>query len=183
VPQTRLERALAAVAPAFALKRYESRVRFEAASRFFGPGGYNGARSDRQATKNWTPRLDGPDSSSIPDLQALRARSADLERNDPIAAGATNTTVTSTVGIGLMAHARIDRDYLGLDDAAAEAFERQLDRIWDWWASQQHADVTGRSTSIRSRSSRSAPRSAAATPSRFAGSRNARAICSDSACS
>jgi lambda family phage portal protein len=145
VPQTRLERALAAVAPAFALKRYESRVRFEAASRFFGPGGYNGARSDRQATKNWTPRLDGPDSSSIPDLQALRARSADLERNDPIAAGATNTTVTSTVGIGLMAHARIDRDYLGLDDAAAEAFERQLDRIWDWWASQQHADVTGRS--------------------------------------
>jgi lambda family phage portal protein len=143
VAPTLLERAMARVAPQFAAKQYASRVRFAAAVRFFGPGGYNGARSDRQATKNWNPLLDGPDSSSVPDLRPLRARTADLERNDPIAASATNTTVNTTVGTGLRANARIDREYLKLDDAQAEAFERQCDRIWDWFAESRASDLAG----------------------------------------
>jgi lambda family phage portal protein len=138
-----VERALARVAPRLAMRQYESRVRFAAAVRFFGPGGYNGARSDRQATKNWNPLLDGPNTATLPDLRPLRARTADLERNDPIAASATNTTVTTTVGTGLRANARIDRRYLKLDDAAAEAFEEQADRIWDWWAECRASDLAG----------------------------------------
>jgi hypothetical protein len=96
-----LDRAIAAVSPRLGLRRFEQRVRLEAATRFFGPGQYTGARTDRPALKNWTPRLGGPNSDSAPDLPALRARSADLERNSPLATGAVHTIVTTTVGTGL----------------------------------------------------------------------------------
>ncbi|MBA3888928.1 MAG: hypothetical protein H0X64_00200 [Gemmatimonadaceae bacterium] len=43
VQPTLLDRAIGYVAPARALTRYRDRVQFEAAARFFGPGGYQGA--------------------------------------------------------------------------------------------------------------------------------------------
>jgi hypothetical protein len=86
--------------------------------RIFGPGGYNGARPDRQVTRNWNPMLDGPNSATVPDLWPLRARGADLERNDPIAASAIETSATSIVGMGIVPHSRVNREYLGLDDEA-----------------------------------------------------------------
>ncbi len=141
VRSTTLDRLIARVSPAWGLKRLQSRARLEMASTFFGAGGYTGARNDRQQLKNWRPVLDGPNSATVPDLMPLRARAADLERNDPIAGGATSTLVTSTVGSGLRAHARVDREYLGLSDDAADALDRQIDRVytahaegkcWDW---------------------------------------------------
>jgi capsid protein len=114
-------------------------VRLEAATRFFGPGQYTGARIDRPRSKNWTPRLGGPNSDSAPDLPALRARSADLERNSPLATGAVHTIVTTSVGTGLKPNARIDRELLGLKDDAADAWERKADRIFDWWSTRRRA--------------------------------------------
>lgn len=114
------------------------------ASTLFGVGGYTGARSDRQQLKNYRPLLDGPNSSTLPDLRPLRARTADLERNDPVARGATGTLVTSTVGSGLRAHARVDRDYLGLDEAAGDALDRQIDRIYNAHAESKCWDFEGR---------------------------------------
>ncbi|HEY8732267.1 MAG TPA: phage portal protein [Candidatus Limnocylindria bacterium] len=146
VALSRLDRAIATVAPRYALKRYEQRVRLEAASRFFGPGQYSGARIDRPATKNWTPRLGGPNSDSAPDLPALRARSADLVRNTPLATGAVHTIVTTSVGTGLRSNSRIDRELLGLSDETADAWERKADRIFDWWAESKACDIAGRFT-------------------------------------
>lgn len=141
-----LDRAIARVSPTAALRRYEARVRFEAASQFFGVGGYNGARGDRQATKNWTPALGSPDSDTIPDLPALRARCSDLERNDPASAGVMNTKSTHVVGTGIIPNARIDREFLGLSDEEADAWETQADRIFDWWATSRASDIGGRLT-------------------------------------
>lgn len=146
VALSRLDRMVAAVSPRLGLRRLENKVRMEAALRFFGPGQYTGARTDRPATKNWTPRLGGPNSDSAPDLPGLRARSADLERNSPLATGAVHTIVTTTVGVGLKATARIDRELLGLSDEAADAWERKADRIFDWWCDSKACDVSGRHT-------------------------------------
>lgn len=139
-----LDRAIMQVAPQLGLRRLEARVRYDAALRFFGPGGYIGARSDRPATKNWTPRIDSADSATIPDLQTLRARSADLERNDAIAAGAMNTAATHTIGVGVVPHARLDRDYLGLTDEQAEAWERRCNLIWATVAESRTLDIEGK---------------------------------------
>lgn len=139
-----LDRAILSVAPQFGLRRLEARVRYEAALRFFGPGGYQGARADRPALKNWNPRIDSGDSASIPDLQNLRARSADLERNDPIAAGAMSTAATHTVGLGIVPHARVNREYLGITDEAAEAWERRADFIWSLAAESTTLDLEGK---------------------------------------
>lgn len=115
-----------------------------AALRLFGTGGYNGARTDRPALKNWTPFLGGPNSDTLPDLIALRARSADLERNAPIAAGVLNTNVTSTVGTGLRPQSTIDAEFLGLTDDQADAFERDAERVWALWAETTQCDLAGR---------------------------------------
>jgi lambda family phage portal protein len=144
VRPTMLDRAIGAVAPALALRRYEARVKLAAASYFFGTGGYEGARTDRPATKNWQPKLGSADSDTVPDLPMLRARAADLERNDPIAAGIAETKSTHIVGAGITPRSQIDREFLGLSDEQADAWERDCDRLVNWWMESRACDITGR---------------------------------------
>lgn len=145
VAMTRLDRAIATVAPRYALRRLESRVRLEMASVIVGPGGYNGARTDRQALKNWQPGNQGPNAAYMGDIRPLRARAGDALRNDPVAVAGGNAIVTSTVGVGVLAHARVDREYLGLDTDAADALDRQIDRVVNAHAESEAWDLEGRS--------------------------------------
>lgn len=141
-----LDRAVGFVSPAAGLRRLESRVRMQAALGIFGGGQYNGARGERKAMRNWWPRLGGPNSDSVGDLPVLRARSADLERNEPLATGGINTIVTTTVGIGLRATSMIDAEFLGLSEVEADAWEREADRIWEYVSDSKRLDVAGRYT-------------------------------------
>lgn len=93
-------------------------------------GGYEGGRRNRRGTQNWRPRVGNADADLLPDLPELRARSRDLARNMPIATGAIATVVTSVVGDGLRMQAAVDREALGLDDEAADAWERAAEREW-----------------------------------------------------
>lgn len=128
-----------------ATRRSARRGRLAASAlRLWGSGGYQGARTDRPALKNWTPQLGGPNSDTLPDLGELRARSADLERNAPLATGVIATNVTSTVGTGIVPHARIDRDFLGLPDEQADQFERDAERVFALWAETHACDLAGR---------------------------------------
>jgi capsid protein len=166
-----LDRAIGYVAPTVALRRLGARVRMEAALRMFGGGSYKGARHDTPNTKEWHPHLDGPNSSTLPDLDTLRADCADLEANAPIATGVMNTNVTSTVGTGLLPYARVDREFLKLADEQADTWESAAERIFDWWASSQSrpCDLARRLDFYSMQGWCSAPRSAAATSSRFVG--------------
>ena len=110
-----------------------------------GTGGYSGARNDRRALAEWKVAYGGADQVSLPDLPTLRARSQDLLRNAPIAIGAAQTTVANAIGPGLNVMPAIDREYLGLDQEAADAWERHAERVWLAWATDPDwCDVAGR---------------------------------------
>lgn len=112
-----------------------------ARARLQGLGGYEGGARDRRGTRNWRPRAGSADADILPDLPTLRARSRDLARNVPVACGAISTNVTHIVGDGLRLQAAVDRDYLGLDDDAADQWEKAAEREWKIFC--RSADFTG----------------------------------------
>ena len=93
-------------------------------------GGYTGGRKDRRATRKWRPEENSADADTLPDLPDLRSRSRDLVRNTPVATGAINTVVTSVVGEGLQVKPEIDREFLGLTEEGATAWEQAAQREW-----------------------------------------------------
>lgn len=109
-----------------------------------GAGGYDGARLDRANLKNWRPRAGSPDADTVPDLEPLRSRARDLARNAPLIAGALDTHLTCMVGPGLIPHPRIDRRYLKLTDAQADAWQAAAARYWWAWAGQTRCDMRRR---------------------------------------
>src|SRR5690606_17167862 len=109
-----------------------------------GASGYTGARTDRPQTKNWRPGLGSPTSDTVPDLPTLRSRSRDLERNAPIARGALDTNVINVVGTGLKVLPHIDREFLGLSEEEADAWERQAQRLFNAW--EEECDITRQQT-------------------------------------
>lgn len=132
----RIERAIASVAPAWGLRRLRHKTALALA------GGYHGASKSRSALRDWNPIATDADDDTVGDLAALRARSRDLVRNAPLAGGALNTIVTNVVGTGLSLQSRIDAFALGLDEAAAEAWQAKAEREFRLWAESPDCDIT-----------------------------------------
>jgi lambda family phage portal protein len=111
-----------------------------------GPGGYVGARYDRSSTQEWfAPQTTG-NGAVLPDLAELQARSHDLTRNTPLAAGAIDTNLVSIVGAGLVPQPSVDWKTLGLDEAEGNAINAKLRSLFDAWASGVQADITERAS-------------------------------------
>jgi lambda family phage portal protein len=130
----------------FSPEKMARRIRARAAVSFWGGmygGGYNAGRYDRKALQEYHPYPGSADTDVNPGLTAIRARSRDLARNAPLAGGAINTTVTSTVGSGIAAQPRIDRQLLGISDKDADAWERRARTIWEAWAETTECDLEG----------------------------------------
>lgn len=125
-------------------ERGVARLRARAMLSLFGTGGYKGASTEGRPLRNWKPGACSPDGDTIPDLPMLRARSRDLARNAPLATGALNTNLSTIVGTGLVPHAQVDREFLGLSDEQADDWERQAERIWTTWANGPGCDITRR---------------------------------------
>lgn len=133
-----LERAIATISPAWALKRHQARTAMALT------GGYTGA-GYRENMAYWQPGTGDADSDITSDLRELRARSRDLSRNSPIAAGALETDVTNVVGTGLTLQSRIDAELLGLDDDAASEWQKATERMFAMWAESKFSDAFGQS--------------------------------------
>ena len=129
ITNSRLDRAITAVAPQWAANRLRARYQVAAMG-----GGYGGARTNKRGMQTWSTKSYTANQALAPDLAYLRDRSRDLVRNSPLAVGAVNTVATNVVGTGLRPLPRIDREVLGLDDAPADAIERQIERAWSAWA-------------------------------------------------
>lgn len=110
----------------------------------YGRGGYTGARTDRAALQEWNPRLDSPDTATVPDLPKLRSRSRDVVRNQPLAAAGVSVVVASAVGAGLYPVPAPDADYLGITSEQAAVFAQQVMRIWWAHAGTPAIDIAGR---------------------------------------
>lgn len=133
-----LDRVVGYVSPQAGVRRLHARTLLSLSGQF------NGARSDRRATKGWGPRAGSPDGDVVGDLKNLRARSRDLYRNAPIAAGAIKTITTSVVGWGLDPQPRIDREVVGLTEEAARKWQRIAKRLWWLWSLSPQCDYANR---------------------------------------
>lgn len=110
------------------------------------PGGFTGARSDLREFSQWNVVDTGPHGDVLGDLEDLRARSRDLERNEPLGGGAIQTMVDGVVGRGLEPKPRIDRELLGLAPEVAAAWERDAARLWWLFAGRIGCDIGARHT-------------------------------------
>jgi lambda family phage portal protein len=105
-------------------------ARWQARARMAIQGGYTAAdRSRRANQKGWRRELD-PAAAILPDLATLREESQEMIRNTPIGGGAVKLNVTKIVGRGLTVKAQVNREVLGLDDGAADLWERAAEREW-----------------------------------------------------
>lgn len=120
-----LDKAIAQIAPRFAVRRYRSRIMFSLA------GGYIGASKRRRSMSQWSPGGADADGDILPDLPTLYDRSRDLIRNFPIATGIINTKKIEVVGSGLKHQSRIDREVLNLTEEQATEKEKEIEREWD----------------------------------------------------
>jgi len=95
-------------------------------------GSYRGAEKSRLRA-DWMPGAGSPDQDILPELQDLRDRSRDLNRNDGTATGITNTIVVNDIGTGIKPQSRIDKESLEITDAATIRFQKAAERVWEKW--------------------------------------------------
>lgn len=102
-------------------------------------GQWLGGRSDRRATKNWKPTSGSADQDTLWDLPTMRDRSRDMIRNNPLALGAVNTTVTSTIGTGLSLSCTPDAKKLKWDDEKTQDWAALVESEFNAWARDPRA--------------------------------------------
>ncbi len=133
---TRLDRAILAVSPGWALRRADARARVAAwGGRVTGPRRGNWVHDD------WRPSAVSPDAAVNPDLGDIHAQVADLVYQSPIARSAIHVLGTHVVGPGLEMRPAIDREALGLSDLEADAAEAGIKREWRLFANSQDASI------------------------------------------
>ncbi|WP_422036546.1 phage portal protein [Reyranella sp.] len=106
-----------------------------------GAGGYDGG-SLRGSLRTFFARAGGPRSDTLPSLTSLRARSRDLERNNPLATGTLSTVATNVVGTGIFPMPRLDPVRLGLKPERTAEIELAMGAEFDLWADTTLADDT-----------------------------------------
>lgn len=103
-----------------------------------------GASITNRDVTAWQPPRRSPDADLLPDLDMLRGRSRDMDRNSGIAKGGIQTLVDNVVGTGLRLSARPNWRALGKDRAWALDWGRRYEAIfceW-WWSTACHAGDT-----------------------------------------
>lgn len=132
-----IDRAVIWFHPQAGLERMGKRAALAAAS------GYVGARTDRTSLQRWAASVGASaDTDTLPDLELLRARSRDLERNDPLAQSAISTKTANVIGSGHVLRPEVDFSRLGITTDDAEAWEGLALDIWNNWAKSRDCDVT-----------------------------------------
>lgn len=131
IKATRLDRFISYLSPSWGLKRETSRKLMNLTS------GFRAASTDRLRT-NWTITKSTPDPTPW-DLDKLRERSRDANRNDPVASGATDTMRQNIVGAGLRPQAAMREDILGISPERAKVLRSQAEAAWAVWCKNADA--------------------------------------------
>jgi lambda family phage portal protein len=136
-PASKLDALIAAVAPQWAYQRQVAREKMAFV------GAWKGASRARAALAGWNPvQGTGADEDNNTDRPTLIARSRDLMRSSPLAAGAVGTVVSNVVGTGLTLDATPDYKLLGISEDEAEAWAENTESEFRLWADSTNCDVT-----------------------------------------
>ena len=151
-----LDRAIAAVAPAWASQRQLARARMEAmsvldrlmpqpqASASMGGGAAAAAGAPSgSAGRWWRPLARDARADTLHRLPSERGASRELVRTSPIAAGAINTNVDRVVGTGMALSAQPSRAVLGWSLEQALEWKAITQREFSLWADSPECDIEG----------------------------------------
>lgn len=116
-----------------------ARERLKARAMMAVAGQWIGGRTDRRQTKNWKTVSGSADNDLLFDLPTMRDRSRDLMRNNPLALGAVNTVVSSTIGTGLSLMPTPDAEALGMTDEQGATWGALVVREFNAWANNPSA--------------------------------------------
>jgi len=122
-----IDKAIEAVSPSWGMRRAENRMRIALASNL-----YRGASTDRLRS-DWPVLLTKDNTPQSFELDRLRVRSRDLNRNDPVAAGAMDTMCINIVGRGLIPQSQIRAEVLGATKEQARQWQKTAERVWALW--------------------------------------------------
>ena len=134
-----IDRGLEPFFPRYVLKRKLARRGLDVLSA--SSSLYRGSESSR-LRKDW---ISGTDAESTPDtweLESLRERARDLNRNDPISSGATDTLTQNIVGQGLRPQSMIRPDRVGLSEEQTRELRAAAENAFTLWGA--NADSTNR---------------------------------------
>lgn len=139
-----LDRAIAAVAPAWAAKRAHARVQLDAVAALpelqaMDSGASNAATGITR--RFWNPSTRDAKSDTLRHLRTQRAQSRDLARTSPIAVGAINTNVDRVVGTGLALSAQPALQVLGWTPEQAIEWKALVQREFSLWADSTECDI------------------------------------------
>jgi lambda family phage portal protein len=118
-----IDRIIGAIDPVRGLRRKTARRMLEATA-------YRAADQTRLRGDWILPGLFDETSVDPYELDVIRARTRDHNRNDPVAAGATDTMRLNIVGQGLKPQSRIRADYIGISEDTARQLQRQAESAW-----------------------------------------------------
>lgn len=103
--------------------------------------GSHGASQTKNAMLGWIIEAGNAEDSIDVYSATLRQRARDLFEGGGLARSGPMTLTTSVVGWGIQPKPKIDGEYLGLSEEAAEEMERNILREWRLWADNQMCDA------------------------------------------
>jgi len=137
VRRSMLDRAIGIFSPKAELQR----LSYKAGVGYLGENGYITSGTFRRSMRGWNPVESHPDNDIIPKNKSIRASARDLFMNTPVATGAIRRIRTNVIGFGLFLQSRIDREFLKLTDDAADAWENNVEREFNFWAASKNCDA------------------------------------------
>lgn len=103
--------------------------------------GYDAGKRSTRRTRGWRPGQGSAAADILPDLEVLRGRSRDLDRNSSLAHGAANTKVNGAIGSGLALRSVLDARVLGIDPERVAELQYTIEREWEIF--EREADFSG----------------------------------------
>jgi len=133
-----LDRFIGVFFPRTAALRLRSKAQFN----FMSSGGYVTPGSAKRTMRGWNASSGSADYDTLPKLDRMRKGSRDLSMNTPMALAPLRRESLNAIGWGLMFQSNIDRNFLGLSDEEADAWERNVEREFKLWATSKNCDAT-----------------------------------------
>lgn len=130
------------IAPGWANRRAQSRLRYEVAEQRRTLMAHFAAAERSRLTSDWNPSLRSADGALMPDMNTLNARARDAMDSDGHASSIAQGYRRHVVGIGITARANARDPNTG---ELFDNFNKKADRLWNRWARRSRfCDAEGR---------------------------------------